>query len=56
MTPELSHRVGAALNVLPPGRLGMADRMELADAVEAAATFEALPSWIQDLVVEGEGT
>lgn len=54
MDPELSERCAAAVHALPPGRLSMRDRMDLADAAEDAADFDALPDWVKEVIEEGE--
>jgi hypothetical protein len=54
MTPELSHRIAAALHALPPDDLSLDDRFRLAEEAQPHDTYAALPKWIRDVVKKGE--
>jgi hypothetical protein len=49
--PGLCRRVARAVQ---PLRLEMPDRAVIAALVESAASFEALPAWLQQLITRGE--
>lgn len=54
MNPDLSRRIGRAVGLLPPGVVPLDKYREVGMASLEAETFEDLPEWIRDVVLQGE--
>lgn len=51
MSPELSRRAACAVNM---ANTPLQDRLRLAEAVDAAETFEDLPDWARKIITDAE--
>ena len=54
MNPQLSRRVGRLMSMDPIRALDLEQHLAFVDEVSKADSFDDLPVWVQDIVVESE--
>ena len=54
MNPQLSRRVGRLMSMDPIRALDLEQHLAVVDEVSRADSFDDLPVWVQDIIVESE--
>ena len=54
MNPQLSRRVGVLMMTDPVLALDLERHLDFVDEVSRAESFDALPAWVQEVILAGE--
>jgi len=54
MNPQLSRRVGRLMSMEPIRALDLDQHLAFVDEVSRADSFDDLPVWVRDIIVESE--